>query len=118
MLTYASKNWTINRSDKREIESGEMRLLRPVAGYILLDQNRITDIRSELKLLNLTEITERQNEHWYEYILRMTTDGLPKVLLNYKPRGRRNIGSIFLKSETGQLLTPLNKKNLKGRFHL
>jgi hypothetical protein len=38
MLTYASENWTINRSDKKKIESAEMKFLRSVAGYTLLDQ--------------------------------------------------------------------------------
>jgi hypothetical protein len=37
MLTHASENGTINRSDKRKTESAEMRILRPVAGYTLLD---------------------------------------------------------------------------------
>jgi hypothetical protein len=85
MLTYASEYWTINRSDKKKIESTEMKFLRSVAGYTLLDQKRSTDIRSELKILNLTEIIEKQKENWHEHILRMTTDRLPKVLLCYKP---------------------------------
>jgi hypothetical protein len=55
MLTYASENWTVNRSDGIIIVSAEMRFLRPVAGYTLLDQKRNTDIRSELKILNLTD---------------------------------------------------------------
>jgi hypothetical protein len=59
MLTYASENWTINRSDRRKTESAEMKFLRSVAGYILLDQKRSTDIRSELKILNLTERIEK-----------------------------------------------------------
>jgi hypothetical protein len=36
MLTYESENWTINRSDKK-IELAEMKFLRSVAGYTLLD---------------------------------------------------------------------------------
>jgi hypothetical protein len=63
-----------------------MKFLRSVAGYTLLDQNRSTDIRSELNIFNLTERIEQQKENWHEHILRMTTDRLPKVLLNYKPR--------------------------------
>jgi hypothetical protein len=55
MLTYASENWTINRlNKKKKIESAEMKFLRSVAGYTLLDQKRSTDIRSELKILNFT----------------------------------------------------------------
>jgi hypothetical protein len=58
----------------------------------LLDQKRSTDVHSELKIFNLTERIEKQKGNWHEHILRMTTDRLPKVLLNYKPRGYRNIG--------------------------
>jgi hypothetical protein len=39
MLTYASKNWTINWSDKKKIESAEMKFLRSVAGHTILDKN-------------------------------------------------------------------------------
>jgi hypothetical protein len=38
MLTYVSKNWTINQSDRKKIESAEMKFLHSIAGYILLDQ--------------------------------------------------------------------------------
>jgi hypothetical protein len=74
MLTYASENWTINRSDRKKVESVEMTFLRSVAGYTLLDQKRSTDIRSELKIFNLTERIENQKENCHEHILRMTTD--------------------------------------------
>jgi hypothetical protein len=69
-----------------------MKFLRSAAGYTLLDQKRSTDICSELKIFNLTERIKKQKENCHEHILRMTTDRLPKVLLNYKPRGYRNIG--------------------------
>jgi hypothetical protein len=91
-LTYASENRTINRSYKKKIESAKIKFLRSVAGYTLLDQKRSTDIRSELKILDLTERIENKKKYWHEHILRMTTDRLPKVLLNYKQRGYRNIG--------------------------
>jgi hypothetical protein len=119
MLTYASKNWTINQSDKKKIESAEIKFL---AGYTLLDQKRSTDICSELKIFNLTERIEKQKENWHEHILRMTADRLPKVLLNYKPRGYRNVGRpmarwedacILLKSETG--LWPVSFKKKKNK---
>jgi hypothetical protein len=63
MLTYASENWTINRSDKEKIESAEVKFLHSVAGYTLLDQKRSADIRSELKVFNLTERIENQKEN-------------------------------------------------------
>jgi hypothetical protein len=92
MLTYASENRKINRQDKRRTEHSEMGFLRPVAGYTLLDQKRGTDICPELKTFNLTERMGRKKENLHEHILRMTTDRLPKILLNYNPREHRSIG--------------------------
>jgi hypothetical protein len=73
-----------------------------------------------IKNINLTERIEKQKENWHEHILRMATDRLPKVLLNYKPRGYRNIGrpmarweDALLKSETG--LRPISLKQKKKK---
>jgi hypothetical protein len=41
-------------------ETAEMRFLRPVAGYTLLDQKRSTDKRSELEIFSLTAIMGSQ----------------------------------------------------------
>jgi hypothetical protein len=78
-----------------------MRFLCSVAEHNLLDQKRSTDIHSKLKILNLTERIEKQKENWHEHILRMTTDRLPKVLLNYKPRGYQSIGQPVARWEDG-----------------
>jgi hypothetical protein len=48
------------RSDKKKIESAEMKFLRSVAGCTLLYQKRSADIRLELKIFNLTERIEKQ----------------------------------------------------------
>ena len=39
-LMYGNENWSLNRSDKRKIEAAEMRFLRPIAGYTLLDKKK------------------------------------------------------------------------------
>ncbi|KAJ4445772.1 hypothetical protein ANN_12457 [Periplaneta americana] len=55
MLTYGSENWTLNKSDRRKIEAAEMRFLRSVAGFTLLDHKRSEDVRAELKIFNLND---------------------------------------------------------------
>ena len=40
VLMYGSENWSLNRSDKRKIETAEMRFLRPLAGYTLLERKK------------------------------------------------------------------------------
>jgi hypothetical protein len=43
MVTYASEDWAINRSDKRKVEAAEMRFLRLAAGCTLLDKNGVQE---------------------------------------------------------------------------
>ena len=38
VLMYGSENWSLNRSDKRKIETAEIRFLKPMAEYTLLDK--------------------------------------------------------------------------------
>jgi hypothetical protein len=41
VLMYDIENRSLNRSDKRKIEAAEMRFLRPMAGYTLLDKKKV-----------------------------------------------------------------------------
>ena len=52
---YGSENWSLNRSDKRRTEAAEMRFLRPMAGYTLLDKKRSSDIREQLGIFNIND---------------------------------------------------------------
>ena len=52
VLMYGSENWSLNRSDKREIEAAEMRFLRPMTG---LDKKRSSDIRQQLDIFNIND---------------------------------------------------------------
>jgi hypothetical protein len=67
---------------------------RSVAGCTLLDQK--TKYRHTFRIKNIIQFNwenrKAKKKNGTNIILRMTTDRLPKVLLNYKPRGYRNIG--------------------------
>jgi hypothetical protein len=64
--------------DHKKRKTAETKFLCPVVGYTSLDQIQGRDKRSELKIFNLTDRTERQKENWCAYILRMTTERPPK----------------------------------------
>ena len=66
-----------------------MRFLRPTAGYILWDKKRSSDIREQLGINN--KLTQYKI-NWREHIQRIHDNRLRKIILNYKPEGRRNIG--------------------------
>ena len=76
-------------TDKRKIEAAEMRFLRPMAGYTLLDYKRSTDIREQLGIFNINEKLTRYKINWREHTQRMDDNRLPKKTLNYTPEGRK-----------------------------
>lgn len=92
MLTYACENWTLNRSDRRKIETAEMKFLRSVAGYTLFDKKHNEDIRTELKIFNVKDRINDTRTNWLEHIERMPKNRLPQILLEYQPRGKRRVG--------------------------
>ena len=55
VLMYGSENLSLNRSEKRKIEAAEMRFLRPMAGYTLLDKKRSSYIREQLDIFNIND---------------------------------------------------------------
>jgi hypothetical protein len=58
VLMHRSEIWSLNPSDKREIEAAEMRFLRPTAGYTLLDKKRSSDIRVQLGIFSIKKLTQ------------------------------------------------------------
>ena len=72
---YGNENWSLNRSEKSNIEAAEMRLLRPRAGYTLLDKKRSSDIREQLGIFN---INDKHKINWRKHIQRMDDNILPK----------------------------------------
>ena len=71
VLMYGSENWSLNRPDKRKIEAAEMRFLRPMVGYTLLDQKSSSDIREQLGIININDKLMQYKIHWREHIQRM-----------------------------------------------
>jgi hypothetical protein len=66
VMMYGRENWSLNRSDERQIEAAEMRFLRPMAGYTLWDKRR-----EELDIFNINDKLTQYKIHWREHIQRM-----------------------------------------------
>ena len=45
-----------------------------------------------MNIFNINDKLTQYKINWREYIQRMNDNRLPKIILNYKPEGRRNIG--------------------------
>lgn len=92
VLAYGAETWAMNRSDKRIIETAEMRFLRYVAGCTLRDHIRSEDIRAHLNIFCLNKRIEENQVQWKEHISRMPDERLVKQVLQYRPTGVRDIG--------------------------
>jgi hypothetical protein len=92
LLSYGSDAWTIRRTDEKRLISVEMRFLRRTAGYTGWDHKRNEDILTELQMSQMTEFIYQYRKNRKEHVDRMSSDGIPKLILKFQPKGKRNLG--------------------------
>ena len=92
ILMYGSENWTLTQKERKLIESVEMKFLRHVAGYKLIDRKRSEEIRQELNIFKILEKIDEFRNNWTHHLMRMDDSRIPKALLRYRPRGKRRLG--------------------------
>jgi hypothetical protein len=68
------------RTDERRLISTEMCFLRMIAGYTRWDRKRNEDILTELQISQITEFIYQYRKHWKEYVDRMISDRIPKMI--------------------------------------
>jgi hypothetical protein len=69
-----------------------MKYLRRTAGYTLLNHKRNKEILEELHVTPLEDKLCTYRYKWFQHVHRMEDNRLPKQLLNYHPKGRRQPG--------------------------
>jgi hypothetical protein len=68
-----------------------MRFLRRTAGYTRWDHKRNEDILTELQISQIKFIYHYR-KIWKEHFDRISSDRIPKMILKYQPKGKRNLG--------------------------
>jgi len=91
-LLYGSENWTQTVSKRRRIEAAEMKLLRPLAGYILYDHKTNDYIRSELQITDILDKIDEYRRNWLSHLQRMPQNRILLKSYHCRPQGRRAIG--------------------------
>ena len=89
---YGSENWTLTALHRRRIEAAEMKLLKPLAGYILYDHKTNDYIRRELRITSILDKIDEYRRNWLSHLQRMPQNGIPLKSYHYRPQGRRKIG--------------------------
>ena len=69
-----------------------MKFLRHLLGVTKLDKEKNQRIRQKTGAQNIVKEIKQNQKKWLHHVQRMDTNRLPKKALQYKPKGRRNIG--------------------------
>jgi len=81
---YGSENWTLTASQRRRIESAEMKLLRPLAGYTLHEHKTNYFICREQKITGILDKIDEYRLNWHLHLQRMPQNRIPLKSYHYR----------------------------------
>jgi hypothetical protein len=93
VLIYGAETWSLYEDDRRRINVTEMDVLRRSAMIAKLDRKTNEYIRGKMDAQDMTldDITRKQLI-WYGHVERMDQTRLPKIMIHWKPEGRKKRG--------------------------
>ena len=92
-VLYGSENWSIIATDSRRITAAEMKCMRKTAGHTRTDyKKKYTEITNELNITPVLGKIQNYRRSWLQHVNKMSRNGLPRIIKNYRPKGRRNKG--------------------------
>jgi len=92
VLCYGSEAWTLRKKDESRITANEMKFMRYTAGYTKWDHKHNEDVLEELQVEPVIEYIRSYQNNWLEHLHRMHRNRNPKVMLHYRPHGKRSLG--------------------------
>jgi len=69
-----------------------MKFLRHLLGITKLDKEKDQCIREKTGAQNIVNEIKQHHKKWLQHLQRMDTNRILKQALQYRPKGRRNIG--------------------------
>jgi hypothetical protein len=91
---YVSENWTLTALQRQRNEAAEMKLLRPLAGYMLYDHKTNDSVRCQLQTECILDKTDKYRWNWLLHLQRMPPNQIPLKSYHYRPQERRTIGRL------------------------
>jgi hypothetical protein len=78
--------------EKQRLEAAQMKFLRHLLGITRLDKGKNQCIGKKMGAQNIVKEIKQYQEKWLQHVQRMDTNRPLKQALQYKPKGRRNVG--------------------------
>jgi len=91
-LEFGGEAWVLRKREEQSLEAAQMKFLRHLLGITKLDQEKNQNIREKTGSQNIVKEIKQYHEKWLQHVQRMDTNRLTKQALQYKPKGRKNIG--------------------------
>jgi hypothetical protein len=91
-LKFGSEAWVLNKRAEQRLEAAQMKFLRQLLEITKLDKEKNQTIGEKLGVQNIVKEIKQYQQKWLQHVQRMDTNRIPKQSLQYKPKGRRNIG--------------------------
>ncbi|KAJ4427380.1 hypothetical protein ANN_25001 [Periplaneta americana] len=81
-----------HQSAEVHLEKKSKMSLQYTAGYTKWDHKRNEDVMEELQLEPVINHVKHYQNNWVNHLHRMRRDRIPKVMLHYRPNGKRSLG--------------------------
>jgi len=93
-LKFRSEVWVLKKREEQRLEAAQMKFLKHLLGITKLDKEKNQCIRKKTGAQNIVKEIKQYREKWLQHVQRMDTNRIPKLALQCKPKGRRNIGRL------------------------
>ena len=91
-LKFGSEAWVLKKREEQRLEAAQIKFLRHLLGITKLAKENNQCIRQKTGAQNIVKEIKQYQKMWLQHVKRMDTNRLPKQALQYKSKGRRNIG--------------------------
>jgi hypothetical protein len=91
-LKFGNEAWVLKKRQKQRLEASQIKFLGRLLGITKLDKGKNQYIREKTGAQNIIKEIKQYQEKWLQHVQRMDSNRIPKQALQYKPKGRRNIG--------------------------
>ena len=91
-MKFGSEAWVLKKREEQRLEAAQMKVLRHLLGITKPDNEKNQCIGQKTGAQNTVMEIKQYQEKWLQHVQRMDTNRLPKQALQYKPKGRTNIG--------------------------
>ena len=91
-MKFGSEAWVLKKREEQRLGAAQMTFLRHLLGITKLYKEKNQCIREKTGAQNIVKEIKQYEKKWLQHLQRMDRNRIPKQALQYRPKGRRNIG--------------------------